>query len=71
MPETARAAGPIRIGVIAEAQSVAGAAIPKAVQLGAGGRQIQVATYDDTSAAFDAVRAFPRAVSGPGDCPRL
>ncbi|KST61091.1 ABC transporter substrate-binding protein [Methylobacterium sp. GXS13] len=68
----ARAADPIKIGVIAEAQSVAGSAIPKAVQLaadeinaqgGVDGRQIQVVTYDDKSSASDAVRAFQRAVS--------
>ncbi|WP_409564763.1 ABC transporter substrate-binding protein, partial [Methylobacterium sp. J-026] len=68
----ARAADPIRIGVIAEAQSVAGASIPQAVQLaadeinakgGVDGRQIQVVTYDDKSSASDAVRAFQRAVS--------
>ncbi len=68
----ARAADPIKIGVIAEAQSVAGASIPQAVQLaadeinakgGIDGRQIQVVTYDDKSSASDAVRAFQRAVS--------
>src|SRR4051812_32717553 len=68
----ARAADPIRIGVIAEAQSVVGASIPQAVQLaadeinakgGVDGRQIQVVTYDDKSSASDAVRAFQRAVS--------
>ncbi|WP_020096434.1 ABC transporter substrate-binding protein, partial [Methylobacterium sp. 285MFTsu5.1] len=67
-----RAADPIKIGVIAEAQSVAGASIPQAVQLaadeinakgGVDGRQIQVVTYDDKSSASDAVRAFQRAVS--------
>ncbi|WP_182177609.1 ABC transporter substrate-binding protein, partial [Methylobacterium radiotolerans] len=59
-----RAADPIKIGVIAEAQSVAGASIPQAVQLaadeinaqgGVDGRQIQVVTYDDKSSASDAV----------------
>lgn len=68
----ARAADPIKIGVIAEAQSVAGASIPQAVQLaadeinakgGIDGRQIQVVAYDDKSSASDAVRAFQRAVS--------
>ncbi|SFJ47309.1 ABC transporter substrate-binding protein [Methylobacterium brachiatum] len=68
----ARAADPIRIGVIAEAQSVVGASIPQAVQLaadeinakgGIDGRQIQVVSYDDKSSASDAVRAFQRAVS--------
>jgi len=69
---SARAAEPIKIGVIAEAQSVAGASIPQAVQLaadeinakgGVDGRMIQVVTYDDKSSAADAVRAFQRAVS--------
>ena len=69
---SAQAADPIRIGVIAEAQSVAGASIPQAVQLaadeidakgGVDGRMIQVVTYDDKSSAADAVRAFRRAVS--------
>lgn len=68
----ARAADPIRIGVIAEAQSVVGASIPQAVQLaadeinakgGIDGRQIQIVSYDDKSSASDAVRAFQRAVS--------
>ncbi len=66
------AAEPVKIGVIAEAQSVAGASIPQAVQLaadeinakgGVDGRMIQVVTYDDKSSAADAVRAFQRAVS--------
>ncbi|MCJ2069663.1 ABC transporter substrate-binding protein, partial [Methylobacterium sp. J-030] len=68
----AQAADPIRIGVIAEAQSVVGASIPQAVQLaadeinakgGVDGRQIQVVTYDDKSSASYAVRAFQRAGS--------
>ncbi|MCJ2123381.1 ABC transporter substrate-binding protein [Methylobacterium sp. J-077] len=68
----ARAADPIKVGVIAEAQSVAGASIPQAVQLaadeinakgGVDGRLIQIVTYDDKSSASDAVRAFQRAVS--------
>ena len=68
----ARAADPIKIGVIAEAQAVVGASIPQAAQLaadeinakgGVDGRMIQVVTYDDKSSAADAVRAFQRAVS--------
>ncbi len=68
----ARAADPIKIGVIAEAQAVVGASIPQAVQLaadeinakgGVDGRMIQVVSYDDKSSAADAVRAFQRAVS--------
>ncbi|MDP4024381.1 ABC transporter substrate-binding protein, partial [Methylobacterium sp. NEAU 140] len=72
LPGPARAADPIRIGVIAEAQSVIGASIPQAVQLaadeinaagGVEGRKIEVVAYDDKSSAADAVRAFQRAVS--------
>jgi branched-chain amino acid transport system substrate-binding protein len=63
--EPARAADPIRIGVIAEAQSVVGASIPQAVQLaadeinakgGVDGRQIQVVTYDDKSSPRSCLR---------------
>ena len=63
---------PIKIGVIAEAQAIAGGSIAKAVQLaadeinakgGVDGRKIQIIVYDDHSSAADAVRAFQRAVS--------
>ncbi len=63
---------PIKIGVIAESQSIAGASIPQAAQLaadeinakgGINGRQVQIIVYDDHSSAADAVRAFQRAVS--------
>jgi branched-chain amino acid transport system substrate-binding protein len=63
---------PIKIGVIAEAQAVAGSSIPLAAQLaadeinakgGVDGRQVEIVTYDDHSASADAVRAFQRAVS--------
>jgi branched-chain amino acid transport system substrate-binding protein len=63
---------PLRIAVIAEAQSVAGSSIPGAVQLaadeinahgGVDGRKIEVTTYDNHSSAADSVRAFQRAVS--------
>src|SRR3954454_15525143 len=66
------ASGPIKIGVIAEAQAIAGASIPQAAQLaaeeinakgGIDGRQVQIITYDNHSAAADSVRAFQRAVS--------
>src|ERR1700734_840877 len=62
---------PIKIGVIGEESSVAGASITKAAQLaadeinaqsGIGGRKIELFTYDDHSSASDAVRAFQRAV---------
>ena len=63
---------PIRIAVIAEAQSVAGSSIPGAAQLaaddinahgGVDGRKIEITTYDNHSSAADSVRAFQRAVS--------
>ena len=68
----ARAADPIRIGVIAEAQSIAGASIPQAAQLaaeeinaagGVDGRRIELVTYDNKSSSADSVRAFQRAVN--------
>ena len=68
----ALAADPIRIGVIAEAQAVAGSSIGPAAQLaaeeinargGVDGRKIEVVVYDDHSSAAEAVRAFQRAVS--------
>jgi branched-chain amino acid transport system substrate-binding protein len=68
----APAADAIKIGVIAEAQAIAGASIPQAAQLaadeinakgGVDGRQIQIITYDNKSSATDSVRAFQRAVS--------
>src|ERR1700760_5135682 len=68
----ASAADPIKIGVIAEAQAIAGASIPQAAQLaadeinakgGVDGRQIQIITYDNHSAAPDSVRGFLRAVN--------
>ncbi len=63
---------PIRIGVIAEASSIAGGSIPKAAQLaadeinaagGVNGRKIEIVAYDDHSSSADAVRAFQRAVT--------
>ncbi len=68
----AQAADPIKIGVIAEAQAIAGASIPQAAQLaadeinakgGIDGRQIQIVTYDNHSSSADSVRAFQRAVN--------
>jgi len=62
---------PIRIGVIAEEQSLAGASIPQAAKMaadeinaagGLNGRKIEIFTYDDKNLATDAVRAFQRAV---------
>ena len=72
LPLAAEAADPIKIGVIAEAASIAGAAIPNAAQMaadeinakgGVDGRKIEIVTYDDHSSSTDAVRAFQRAAS--------
>ncbi|MBV9219725.1 MAG: ABC transporter substrate-binding protein, partial [Methylobacteriaceae bacterium] len=72
LPAAGQTAEPIRIGVIAEAQAVAGASIPGAAQLaadeinekgGVDGRKIEIISYDDHSSSADAVRAFQRAVS--------
>ena len=63
---------PIRIGVIGEEFSVAGASLTKAAAMaaddinargGVNGRKVEVITYDDHSSAADAVRAFQRTVS--------
>ena len=68
--QVAQAAEPIKIGVIGEESSVAGASITKAAQMaaddinahgGVNGRKIEIITYDDHSSAADAVRAFQRA----------
>jgi branched-chain amino acid transport system substrate-binding protein len=68
----ALAADPIRIGVIAEAQAIAGASIPQAARMaadeinakgGVDGRQIEIVTYDNHSSSADSVRAFQRAVN--------
>src|SRR5579871_1988207 len=68
----ALAADPIKIGVIAEAQAIAGASIPQAAQLaadeinargGVEGRKIEIITYDNHSSSADSVRAFQRAVN--------
>jgi len=72
LPFAAHAADPIKIGVIAEAASISGAAIPNAAQMaadeinakgGVDGRQIEIVIYDDHSSSTDAVRAFQRAVA--------
>ena len=63
---------PIRIGVIAENQAVAGSSIPLAAQLaadeinakgGVDGRKIELVAYDDHSSSAEAVRSFQRLVS--------
>ena len=65
--------GPIRIGVIAEAQAVAGSSIPQAAQLaadeinaegGVDGRKIEIVSYDNHSSSPESlVRAFQRSVN--------
>ena len=63
---------PIKIGVISEAQAVAGSSIGPAAQLaaeeinakgGVNGRKIEVVVYDNHSSAAESVRAFQRAVN--------
>jgi branched-chain amino acid transport system substrate-binding protein len=72
VPGPAFAADPIKIGVIAEAQAIAGASIPQAAQMaadeinakgGVDGRKIEIVTYDNHSSSADSVRAFQRAVN--------
>src|SRR5690348_14664351 len=67
-----QAAEPIKIGVIGEESSVAGASLTKAALMaaddinahgGVDGRKVEVITYDDHSSAADGVRAFQRAVN--------
>lgn len=69
---SALSADPIKIGVIAEAQAIAGASIPQAAQLaaeeinakgGIDGRKIEIVSYDNHSSSADSVRAFQRAVN--------
>jgi branched-chain amino acid transport system substrate-binding protein len=71
-PGYAQSNDPIKIGVIAEAQAVAGSSIPQAAQMaadeinaagGVNGRKIEIISYDDHSTAPEAVRAFQRAVN--------
>ena len=65
-------ATPIKIGVIAEAQAVAGSSIPQAAQIaadeinakgGVDGRKIEIVSYDNHSSSAESVRAFQRAVN--------
>src|SRR6201992_3361912 len=71
-PASAQSSNPIKIGVIAAVQSIAGAATPGGAQIAADeinakggvlGRQIEIVTYDNKSSSADSVRAFQRAVS--------
>ena len=68
----AQSKDPIRIGVISEAQSVAGSSIPLGAQLaadeinaagGVDGRKIEIVSYDNHSSSAELVRAFQRAVN--------
>ena len=72
VPVAAHAADPIKIGVISEAQAVAGSSIAPAAQLaadeinakgGINGRRIEIVVYDNHSSAAESVRAFQRAVN--------
>jgi len=71
-PASSADQAPIKIGVIAEAQSVAGSSVPQAAQLaadeinakgGVDGRKIEIVSYDNHSSSAESVRAFQRAVS--------
>jgi branched-chain amino acid transport system substrate-binding protein len=71
-PASAQSPDPIKIGVIGEESSVAGASLTRAAVMavddinahgGVSGRKIDVITYDNHSSAADSVRAFQRAVS--------
>ena len=71
-PSSAQSNDPIKIGVIAEVQSIAGAATPGGAQIaadeinakgGINGRKIEIISYDNKSSSADSVRAFQRAVS--------
>jgi branched-chain amino acid transport system substrate-binding protein len=71
-PGYAQSSDPIKIGVIAEAQAVAGSSIPQAAQLaadeinakgGINGRKIEIVSYDNHSSAAESVRAFQRAAN--------
>ena len=66
-PSYAQSNPPIKIGVIAEAQAVAGSSIPQAAQLaadeinaagGVDGRKIEIISYDNHSSAAESVRAI-------------
>jgi branched-chain amino acid transport system substrate-binding protein len=71
-PAFSQSNDPIKIGVIAEVQSIAGAATPGGAQIaadeinakgGVNGRKIEIVSYDNKSSSADSVRAFQRAVS--------
>ena len=67
-PGYAQSDAPIKIGVIAEAQAVAGSSIPQAAQMaadeinaagGVNGRKIEIVTYDDHSSAAGSGARLP------------
>jgi branched-chain amino acid transport system substrate-binding protein len=71
-PASAQINKPIKIGVIAESQAVAGSSIPQAAQLaadeinaagGVNGQKVEIVTYDNHSSAAESVRAFQRAAN--------
>src|ERR1700753_3402614 len=71
-PASAQSSDPIKIGVIAEVQSIAGAATPGGAQIAADeinakggilGRKIEIVSSDNKIPSSDSVRAFQRAVS--------
>jgi branched-chain amino acid transport system substrate-binding protein len=71
-PAHAEDQGVLKIGVIAEAQAVAGSSIPQAAQIaadeinakgGVDGRKIEIVSYDNHSSSAESVRAFQRAVN--------
>jgi branched-chain amino acid transport system substrate-binding protein len=71
-PAYAQSTDPIKIGVIAEVQSIAGADTGHGAEIAASeinakggilGRKIEIVTYDNKSSSADSVRAFQRAVS--------
>ncbi len=68
----ARAADPVKIGIIAEQSAIAGASITYGAQIaadeinaagGIDGRKVELVVYDDHSSATEAVRAFQRLAS--------
>jgi branched-chain amino acid transport system substrate-binding protein len=72
IPASAQSNEPIKIGVIAEIQAIAGASTPGGAQIAADeinakggilGRKIEIVTYDNKSSSADSVRAFQRAVN--------
>src|SRR6201992_1907722 len=71
-PAYAQSGEPIKIGVIAEVQSIAGADTGRGAQIAADeinakggilGRKVEIVSYDNKSSSADSVRAFQRAVS--------